>query len=581
MITLTRVFALRLSLATLAGLLAAIAGDFAGARAQTPPPILPVPQGSPIPFIAPRAGPSTSIPAAPAPLPQPTALPAANVAVTSVAIEGATAYPAARLLAFTKSLVGPQTSLHDIEEARRGILLLYRNDGYPFIVVAVRIDKSGALRFLISEGYISEVKLSGDIGPVGTLVLKFLNHLTEQHPINNATIERWLLLAQSIPGLQIQPVMQKSETTPGAFTLVAKVSVNRVSGSLAVDNNADPQSGAGEGLLTVGLNSLTAWGERSEAALYFSGPNGQQTFGQFSEQAFIGGSGLSVRLYVGHGNTLPCCDLRTIRYDGLTTVYGAQLSYPLLLSRQQQLYLRASLDAVDSDTQEQGARASGDSVRALRLSGDYSLSDIVLGDTRQGDSHVSVVLSKGLSILGASVNGRADAGRLNENLDFSKVSGYIDRDQTLLTVPNGPRISLYGLATGQGTSDVLPSVEQFYLGGIHYTRGFYAGEVTGDNALAGTGELRVTSHFTLDAFGTEVPITPQFYLFYDWGETWQNQTSDRNQILRSYGGGVRTGITQYMHVDLQVLRRITRQVGGPETSPLAAEAFYARLVTEF
>jgi len=540
-----------------------------------------VPQGSPLPRIAPLPPPPTASPMVQPPLQPSPALPAATVAIGAVVIDGATAYPPARLAALTNALVGPHTSLREIEAARLGILRLYRDDGYPFVVVSARADKSGLLHFSVVEGYIAEIKLSADIGPVGALVLRFLNHLTEQRPVNNSGIEYWLLLAQKIPGLQIQPVLQALAREPGAFTLIAKVSRSTVSGSFAADNRAYPLAGHEEGLLAVGINSQTSLGERSEASLYVAGPNGRQIFGQASEEFFVGGAGLSVRLYGGAGDTQPCCTLHAIGYDGRTTVFGAQLAYPLVLSRAQQLYLRGDFDALDSQTLQEGETASTDNLRMLRAEADYSLSDILLGSAFAGDTTAVLRVSHGLSILGASPNGRADAGRLNENTGFTKVDAEVTRDQTLLSLADGTRLSLFGLAAGQATGDILPTEEEFYLGGLRYTRGFYSGEVTGDKALALTAELRVSTDVVVELGGRTFDIAPQYYGFYDWGATWQNQITDANQTLRSYGLGVRAGVTQNVRLELEGLRRETRQIGGASQKPLPAEAVYWRVVTFF
>ena len=197
-----------------------------------------------------------------------------------------------------------------------------------------------------------------------------------------------------------------------------------------------------------------------------------------------------------------------------------RISYPVLLSRQQQLYLRASFDALDSETMEQGARASGDSLRVLRLSADYALSDTALGPKLAGSNTVSVRFSQGLPWLGASAVDRSDAGRLDERIGFSKVDAEITRDQTLYTFAEGPRLSLYGLAAGQKTADVLPSAESS-ISAACAARGFYSGEVEGDNGLALTAELRLTSSFSAELLGNPVHVTPQFFAFYDWGATWQ------------------------------------------------------------
>ena len=78
------------------------------------------------------------------------------------------------------------------------------------------------------EGRIAAVKLDGDIGPAGTMVLRFLEHLTKFPVIDTKTLERWLLLAQDVPGVTLSTVLEPSKEEPGALTLVAQVSLKRV-----------------------------------------------------------------------------------------------------------------------------------------------------------------------------------------------------------------------------------------------------------------------------------------------------------------------------------------------------------------
>ena len=59
----------------------------------------------------------------------------------------------------------------------------------------------------MSEGWIADVKLDGDIGPAGTQVPRFLNHLTEQRPIDVAILEPWLLLAEEVPGVTMRAIL--------------------------------------------------------------------------------------------------------------------------------------------------------------------------------------------------------------------------------------------------------------------------------------------------------------------------------------------------------------------------------------
>ena len=98
--------------------------------------------------------------------------------------------------------------------------------------------RNGQLRFVVTEGRIASVKLDGDIGPAGTQVLRFLNRLTEKQPIDSATLERYLLLAQDVPGVTLRAVLEPSTDQPGALNLIAQVSRQAVSGLATIDNRA-------------------------------------------------------------------------------------------------------------------------------------------------------------------------------------------------------------------------------------------------------------------------------------------------------------------------------------------------------
>ena len=567
-----------------AGVLFAAAAMPIPGRAQTSPSA--VPQGSPIPRILPPAPPSVSPGPSLTPLPAPsTEVPNQPVRVTSVSVEGVTAYSLPDITALADGLVGPATPLPSIDAARLAILQRYRADGYVLSAVSVSFDvASGRLRFIVTEGRIASVKLDGDIGPAGTQVLRFLNHLTEQQPIDSATLERYLLLAQDVPGVTIHAVLQPSADDPGALNLIAQVSRQAISALATVDNRAYVNTGPIEALGVVDFNSFSEFGEKTELSLYHTFPN-SETFGQAAIETFLGGSGLKLRVYGGTGASLPTGSLAQQNYDGTTTVFGAALSYPVIRSRQQTLNLQLSFDGIESivDLGSPSILSSYDSLRVLRFTASYALSDLLLGTDRSALNSVSVRVSKGLPILGATPNGDPNAPRIGEQTDFAKADFQVSRTQTLFSPWQGSTVALMGLLAGQVSHDVLPLSEEFYLGGMQYTRGYYAGQVTGDKALAATGELQLNT--VLDARPLHLPadMSTQFYLFYDWGETWNNQADDPGVHLTSAGGGMRMQATSRVELDLEGLARFNRYPtgSGPGVSALYGGAFYWRVLVRY
>src|SRR5207245_2091542 len=167
-----------------------------GAPAAVAPLIAP-----PVPRVLPPAQPEiVPLPAA-APIeaaPPPEGPP---VRVDQVRIEGVTVYDELSLRALYADVVGATVPRARLDEIAQALQARYRNDGYILTLVRGEFQKSGGrVIFVIRaiEGYISQVKLDGDIGPAGELVLDMLERLTTKRPVKNADLERYLLLANDV-----------------------------------------------------------------------------------------------------------------------------------------------------------------------------------------------------------------------------------------------------------------------------------------------------------------------------------------------------------------------------------------------
>ena len=560
------------------------------ARGQVPP-VPPaeafpqVPQAPPAALIQPPP-PTVGGPPLPTPAPAvPSPTPPVNVTVRSVTVTGAVTIPAAELRARVARLAGPSVPLARIEAARIDLLNQFRSAGYPLTTVTASLDAAGNLRFVVVEARIVAVKLDGDIGPAGVQVLRFLNHLTELQAVDTGSLERWLLLANDVPGVTVRAVLRPSATDPGALTLVAQVSRQPVSAEGSVDNRGYRLTGPVEYLAIVDLNSFTQFGEKTELSEFHTDGN-TQNFGVASEEFFVGGSGLKLRLYAGYGISHPSGFLRAIGYTGATAVGGVSASYPVIRSREQTLNVSAYLDVEQSVVQTMtstGVPESEDDLQVGRLGADYVLQDLLAGNSRPALNSASFRLSQGLSFLGGTSSGSRTATRLNERTDFTKVSGELVRTQTLFSPLPDASVALKLLLTGQGSGDVLPPVEKFSLGGSEFTRGFYSGQATGDSALAATVELQLNTRYDTVVLGRPVALSAQWYLFYDWGEAWQNQSIDPNFRLSSEGLGARFNLTRYLELDVEGVKRNTRLPEGTSSAvkPIKADAAYWRVLARF
>lgn len=566
---------------TILALLIAAAGP---AVAQGPAGAVVPRQGTPVPDLAPQApprvGPGTPRGAAPAASQDPSL--ARPVAIRAVQVDGATAFPRDRLEAAAGPLTGAAVPLSRIEEARVAILGLYRDAGYVFTTVDAVVERDGLLRLVVGEAEIVEVRLDGDIGPAGTQVLRFLEHLRGLRPVDVATLERWLLLAEDIPGVSLRAILRPAGTAPGALSLVAQVSRQAISGYVTADNRGFRLTGTQQGLAAVQFNSFTSFGERTELSLFYA--NGRtQLFGQASTEFFVGGSGARVRIYAGTGDSRPASPLRDIGYQGTTSVGGVAVSYPVIRRRQQTLTVAAAFDLIETEIKLEGGALgdqvlSRDELRVFRLGAEWALFDQLLGDNRSAVNLLSLRLSQGVSGLGASESGSALLSRAEAQTDFTKITFDASRTQALFAPWDGALLAVQGTLAGQWSTDVLPQAEKFYLGGARLGRGYYAGEVTGDSALAASVELQLSVSLETPVFGRAVRIDPVFYTFYDWGQTWENRSQDPDRTVASAGLGARFGVTQNAEFQVEGVRRFERRPGGAFADELKEDAFYWRVL---
>lgn len=488
-------------------------------------------------------------------------LPKLSLSIKSVSFAGADAFPLSLLNEIAKDIAHRRVTLVVLEQTRLAVVRLYREHGFLLSTVSMAIDRDANVHFVVTEGYIASVRLGHDIGPAGTKVLALLEHLVDRRPLANAEMERWLLLAQQVAGVKLRAVLQNANREPGALTLIADVSRQAVSAMISADNRGYENTGPEEGLVVAHFNSFTALGERTDLVYYHTDGN-TDNFGQLSENIFIGSSGLQFHAYGGMGRAVPSGVLREIDYHSQVVSFGGSLDYPVLLGRRKALTTRLSLDGRDVAISVGRTGLSQDSMRVARANASYAWQDLWFGSTRVGTSTVDITGSQGLPFMGSSANGRAapPGGRNNARFDFRKISLSVSRTQALFMPWQGALVALRGAAGGQYTPSILPTAEEFYLGGQSFTRGYYSGQVAGDKAAYATAELQLNTTASIDVFQRNIDVTSQVYGFYDWGQAWSNQVGGANPRLASAGVGVKVGVGHNFQMQGEFVHRLATEV---------------------
>jgi hemolysin activation/secretion protein len=547
----------------------------AQAAGQVAPPTSPIERAVPVP--SPQAVP----PLLPTPSPgAPEVPPGPPVAIQSVAVQGATAYSENELKPFYAGLVGQSVPLTQVSAVLQQIQNKYRNDGYVLTVVRGAIEPGtggSTLRIRVVEGFISDVKIDGDIGPAGVLVYNFLNKLTTIRPVNISDIERALLLSQDIPGVSVRAVLRPGTGEAGAVELVGQVGRKAFGGYVQYDNRASTFAGPNELLIGAQANSFTSAGERTEVVLYdtpaldIQGLK-EQIFGQGSVEGFIGSSGLKLRGYVGDGYSQPGGELKPVDFHSRLLLAGVSGSYPIIRTRPLSLYTSLAFDTEHAVTTESGTSNLNNTsdLRVLRLSSTLDSQDQTFGTGLIGANNVVLTAHQGINGLGASSDARP-----SNRVDFFKLSGEVTRVQNLFSFGSNT-VALKLSVGGQWTNDILPPTEEYLLGGTRYGRGFFAGQVIGDRALGTTAELQLNT-----ALERPIPLGLQPYIFWDTGYTWDLAQGDVNQELKSAGAGIRVNVAPQISIEVEEAHRFTRKPTGADVTPEGADVFFVTVIARF
>jgi hemolysin activation/secretion protein len=554
----------------------------AGARAQAPilpqlPPGAIAPLAPPPQRVLPVPQPEIVPPAPPPSEPAPPPLVGAPIHVDAIRLEGVTVYDQAALRASFADAIGTDVPRARLDDIVQSLQTRYREDGYILTLVRAHFERAphGTV-FVIQavEGYISAVKLDSDVGPVGDLILRTLDNLTAKHPLNNADLERYVLLANDIPGMKVSAVLRPTEGQPGAVELVAQVARKPYSVAMNYDNRGPQQAGPSEILVSGATNSFTSAGERIEAMLY-STFNNEELFGQVNGDAILNGEGLKLHTYFGRGNNQPGGSLEGIGLNSDLTIGGASLIYPLIRSRRFNIYIDTDTDTYQSTLTigtGDAATENGSHLLMQRFGASVDLQDVLIPD-RPAANAINIKVSHG---LGGTSNTRP-----GNNVNFTKVAGDMTRVQDLFTFAD-VRTALKVSVGGQFTNDILPPSEKYYLGGTRFGRGFYNGEVTGDRAIGSTTELQFNTTMPAPGFLADgTPLPAQFYGFWDFGHGYNLAPGDQSFTIQSLGLGVRSDVTPWLSVELEGVHRLTTQPQGPDVTAEAPYAFFTRVTAHY
>ncbi|MEJ8857949.1 ShlB/FhaC/HecB family hemolysin secretion/activation protein [Variovorax robiniae] len=422
--------------------------------------------------------------------------------LNDIRLNGAQALSADELKSATQPYIGRDVALADLEALAKAITDLYRARGYflATAVVPVQTVRDGVVEISVIEGKLGKVDvLVAPDAPISEARVRgFLSDLQPGQAVNAQSYERAMLLLSDQPGMRAASGLQEG-LTPGTSDLTVEVTpARRWAFQAEADNHGTEESGRYRAGGTVRWLSPFGIGDNLDARILLSNSNELQ-FGRLSYEAPLGTSGLRAGMGIARVNYELGGQFEPLDAHGVADVYDISLNYPLIRQRQQNLFLRLSMDRKNlTDEYRAVDVTSHKRVQGIGLGWTWEKRDEIFGGGYTASS--GNVYFGDLSLLDSTsfLNDKLEAGHKTEG-DFTKLTAQISRLQAII-----PRHSFYVSVGGQWASKNLDSSEKLSLGGARAVRAYSSGDLLVDQGVIGTVEWRWS-------FNDE--ITP--FLFYD------------------------------------------------------------------
>jgi hemolysin activation/secretion protein len=458
-----------------------------------------------------------------------------------VDVRGAHVIAHDRIAAVYQLYIGKRVSQADLVTIAGGISDLYRANGFHLsrAIVPAQDIADGRVQIQVIEGAIVQAELKGD-GAEQFGIKPMLDPVLAEQPSRLATLERQLYLINGRPGVRVtDTALEEIDGPTGRFRLIVYVKPWHVFTSFGLDNLGSSSVGPWQTYATGAFNSYLTPGDTLAINLSTIANDPRELgFARLSYDAPVGVDGIRLGASALYSAVRPGDSRR--RYSDITTTEAFELrgSIVPLQSKSSSLILTVATTFSNVSEHDMYGPWYNDHIRTASLTADYRLQDGF-----GGTNYATLTYRQGLNIFGASHFGDPLLSHDGASSNFSVLNFWFSRYQTL-----NEAWSVKLAAASQTASGPLFTSQQFYLGGAAFGRGYGAAEISGDNGLAGSLELRFDQKVNFRYWSGY-----QLYAFGDAGTVWNDgyRLGD-GMSLTSAGAGARFFLWDDLQADLGI-----------------------------
>ena len=495
---------------------------------------------------------------------------AVKITVNRLQVTGARLYTEAELVALTGFQPGSALTLAELQAMAARITERYRSSGY-FVAQAylpAQDIRDGAVTIAVVEGRYGKIAVRNQSSLSEGLVNSQLEGLDSGEAIAMAPLESRLLLLSDIPGVSVTSTLAPG-AAPGSSDLIVDVLPGqRVTGSIDADNAGNRYTGEYRLGATVNLNNAAGRGDVASLRVLTSGSGLNYARAAYQMQFGKATAGVAYS-WLGYELGKEFSSLQANGSARIASLYG---SYPLIRSRQTNLYAGLALDAKTfQDRVDATASVSDKKAQTITAS--------LRGDHRDnlGGGGLS---SYGLSGTVGNIDIQSpaqrafDAATARSDGHYAKLAFSAARLQSVTDT-----VSLYAGLNAQAASKNLDVSEKMALGGMNGVRAYPEGEAYGDQSYLLTLEAR----WLLPKFSEALPGQVQLVGFIDSGRVSANKNPWAAGDNRRTLSGAGIGLNWWAASDFAVKASYARKLGSEDatSAPDKSGRFWLQAVKYF
>lgn len=390
------------------------------------------------------------------------------------------------------------------------------------------------MRIRVIEGHVDRLVVEGATKGEQERLAAITAPALASRPAHIGTLERSLLLASDLPGLDVSGLLRPGAGF-GAAELVVTALPDPWGGSVGLGNRGSDFAGPWSAYADLYVNNLLDQQEQLGLTLSGTPTDDEQRAANLRWLQPLFANGLLLSTTGSYAKGKPGASLALFAVRTESWAVGQSLSYPLVRSRALNVAVEGGWKAQRSDVELLSTPFTRDDWRTadLRLSASHAN---LGGVAVQG----AIGLVQGLDIFAASPRAGRATSRTDIDTAFTKFTADLAASARL-----AEGLGLTVSAAGQYTNDRLVSGEEFVLGGTRFGRGYDSGDLAGPRGVGASAELRYTR-----PINNPYLQSASLYGFTDWGRVWGSVALDAD--LTTIGAGLRLGLLRGISVNAEL-----------------------------